>query len=424
MPQPEASVIIPVYNNWELTRQCLKSIAANTDRTKIDVIVIDNASADPTERGCPFLGKQLFGDSFTYVRNSVNRNFAGASNQGAEVGRGKFLIFLNNDTEVQPGWYEPLIRDFEEFPDIGATGPLLLYPDHTPFGRTVQHLGVTVTPFMKFPHLHLYIPEHSPLARKRRFFQIITAACMVMPRELFFLAGKFDEDFVNGFEDVDLCARLTAMGYAMTVNPASVVIHHEGKSDGRHVTDDKNYKLLAEKSLKLLKPDWHKFLAEDGNTLKISKWLTISPELSEESKTRLNLPPQSMPETELLETISAYPYWESGWDELLRRKIGDFTVLADMYTRFFPAPENLIKLVESPHVRANPDLKAQYIGRLKNYPLPANYIETASHGMRLARQFGVLDIARQCEERIARHEIFQKYDLPRLKQEIARLAQS
>lgn len=75
----ESSIVIPVYNKWDLTRQCLKSIAANTDKSRIEVIVVDNGSSDATEKSCLFLGKQLFGDFFHYIRNELNRNFAGVS---------------------------------------------------------------------------------------------------------------------------------------------------------------------------------------------------------------------------------------------------------------------------------------------------------------------------------------------------------
>lgn len=79
MTKPESSIIIPVYNKWNITRICLKNIAAYTPKNKIEVIVVDNASTDETEKGCPFLGKSLFGDAFHYIRNNENRNFAGTS---------------------------------------------------------------------------------------------------------------------------------------------------------------------------------------------------------------------------------------------------------------------------------------------------------------------------------------------------------
>ena len=142
----ESSIVVPVYNKWDLTRNCLKSIASNTDKSKIEIIVVGNASTDATQKGCSLLGKQLFGEAFHYIRNGINRNFAGASNQSAKLAPGEFVIFPNNDTEVQPSWYQPLINDFSAYPDIAATGPLLVYPDETLLGRIVQHLGIFISP--------------------------------------------------------------------------------------------------------------------------------------------------------------------------------------------------------------------------------------------------------------------------------------
>ncbi len=177
----ESSIIIPVFNQWELTRACLKALASTIKDKSVEVIVVDNASTDVTQEACPFLGKQLFGNTFRYFRCTNNMNFGPASNIGAAMAVGEYLIFLNNDTVPLPGWYQPLIDDFSRFSKIAATGPLLLYPKSEPFGHTIQHLGVVVSPFLKVGHLYEGIPADSPLARKRRFFQIITGACMVIP---------------------------------------------------------------------------------------------------------------------------------------------------------------------------------------------------------------------------------------------------
>ena len=130
----ESSIIIPVFNQWELSRACLKALASTTKGKSVEVIVVDNASTDVTPDACPFLGKQLFGGAFRYFRCTSNMNFGPASNIGAAIAVGKYLIFLNNDTVPLPGWYQPLIDDFSKFPKIAATGPLLLYPKSKPFG--------------------------------------------------------------------------------------------------------------------------------------------------------------------------------------------------------------------------------------------------------------------------------------------------
>lgn len=423
MSTPQSSIIIPVYNNWNFTRKCLKSLAANTDREKLEVIVVDNASTDATEKGCPFLGQQLFGERFTYLRNQENRNFSGACNQGAELAKGEYLIFLNNDTEVQKGWLEPLIEDFSQYPDIGATGPLLLYPDETPLGKTVQHLGIFITPFMKLGHLYGHIPARSSLVRKRRFFQAITGACLTIPRDLFFSVGKFDEEYVNGFEDVDLCARLTALGLRMTVNPDSVVVHYEGKTEGRHASDDRNYKILERKNLHNLKPDWHIFLAEDGNRLKLSQWLTVSAALSDDTSKKLHSQLNIFNEQELKEAITEMPYWEEGWNEYLRRAL-DAQIdqcLIQMYSCFFPWPENLLMLAHLPQISANQSVREEIINRLKNYPLPANYIVTARQGLEQAEKYGIGSIALQCREVIENYQHFITEVVPDIQRRVKEL---
>lgn len=252
----ESSIIIPVFNQWELTRACLKALASTIKDKSVEVIVVDNASTDVTQEACPFLGKQLFGNTFRYFRCTNNMNFGPASNIGAAMAVGEYLIFLNNDTVPLPGWYQPLIDDFSRFSKIAATGPLLLYPKSEPFGHTIQHLGVVVSPFLKVGHLYEGIPADSPLARKRRFFQIITGACMAIPRKLFIAVGLFDEKFINGFEDVDLCLRLRQQGYRMTVNPKAKVIHHKSQTPGRHQHEEANSRYLLQKCQNMFIPNW------------------------------------------------------------------------------------------------------------------------------------------------------------------------
>lgn len=271
----ESSIVIPVYNQWKFTCNCLVALKKTLEGKSCEIIVIDNGSDDETEIACPDLGAQLFGEFFHYARFDSNRNFAPASNYGANIAKGEYLVFLNNDTVPLEGWYEPLVDDFSNFPDIAATGPLLVYPESAPFGHQVQHLGVFVTPTLTVDHLYEGIPAQSLLARKRRFFQIITAACMMMRRSLFDEIGRFDERFINGFEDVDLCARLWNAGYRMTVNPDARVVHHTSRTPGRHTYEAQNWRVLTLGNRQLLTPDWHIHLAKDGLTLRLSPWQTI-----------------------------------------------------------------------------------------------------------------------------------------------------
>ncbi|WP_165078488.1 MULTISPECIES: glycosyltransferase [unclassified Desulfovibrio] len=427
MRNHESSLIIPVYNKWELTRKCLKSIAENTDLSKIQVIVVDNASSDATARGCPFLGKQLFGDSFTYIRNEANRNFAGACNQGAHAARGEFLIFLNNDTEVQAGWYEPLIGDFTTYPDIAATGPLLVYPQETPLGRTVQHLGIFISPAYTLGHLYEGIPAASPLARKRRFFQAITGACLVVRKSLFQEAGAFDEGFINGFEDVDLCARLGQKGYRMTVNPDALVIHHESQTHGRHAHEEENSRRLVGKSLLLLTPDWHLLTQNDGLFLDVTEWLTYCPMLPERTAARLDALAREAGLARIKELLVGYPFWQAGWERAIAhaptpREQGG---LFEMYLKLFHTPRTAAAAYDLGKQTGNAGLCSTSESILRSYAddTPETFLERARGSADWCRKLGLTEMLERHEAWIKNYENFTRVEYPRFAKNLLRIAE-
>ena len=200
------------------------AIAENTRDVAHEVIVIDNASSDETAQALPLL------DNIRFARNSANLGFAKASNQGAAMALGKYLLFLNNDTEPTPGWLKAMVAEVEADPAIAIVGSKLLYPD-----GTVQHGGVVfayagpepITP------LHLHARQPAAASDRRLELRAVTAACMLMRPEVFGEHGGFDEAFVNGGEDVDLCLKVWRSGHKIVFTPASVVVHHESASDGR-----------------------------------------------------------------------------------------------------------------------------------------------------------------------------------------------
>lgn len=363
-----ASIVIPLYNNWELTGVCLKSLAETLDPGSFEVIAVDNASWDATPQACPQLGRQLFGDSFHYIRNEINRNFSGASNQGARAAKAPYIVFLNNDTEVQRGWLEPMLADFTNFSDLAATGPILAYPENTPLGLSVQHLGVVFNPWLRVSHLYKGLPLASPLARKRRFFQAITAACMVIPKSLFMEIDGFDEAFVNGYEDLDLCARLWQMGYRFTVNPESLVLHCESRSEGRNVHESRNSVKMENGHLQNFAPDWHLKISDDGLVTWITNFGTpraaYPASLAGDLDSRLE---RMLPEI-LLNSVKRYPFWEKGWQRLLAqtRDLEKRQALFEMFQQIFPTPENDLSGCMLAMRRNDPASLGKYLSALKN----------------------------------------------------------
>jgi len=351
----QVSVVIPVYNKWELTAQCLESLAQTLSGVNGEIIVVDNASSDQTAEACPALGEKLFGERFVYRRCDSNLNFGPASNLGARLGRGEYLLFLNNDTLNAPGysnWIGPLLEDFSTFPNLAATGPILLYPASGPLGDTVQHLGVFVNPALKVGHLYEGIPAASPLAAKRRFFQIITAACMLTPKALFLEQGGFDERYINGFEDVDLCARLWSAGWRMSVNPEARLFHLTSQTPGRHKHERENSQLLRAASLHLLSPDWHIHLQNDGLELRLTEWQTLTPGLPPKQEKRLARLFRKDNPTRLVQMLCHNPLWHDGYARLAQQIMergdasGAHSVLLTQ-SRLHPLPDSLFALLKS-----------------------------------------------------------------------------
>ena len=254
-----AAVIIPVFNRADLTTACLSALAAHTADVDHEIVIVDNASSDETSA---VLGG-LTGD-VKVIRNDVNLGFAVACNQGARAAASDRLVFLNNDTEVWPGWLLPLLQALAD-DDVVAAGSLLLFPD-----GTVQHAGVVIAEKVGDPsplplHLPYQVSPSHPLAQRRRDVAVVTGACMAIERAAFFDVGGFDEAFWNGFEDVDLCLRLREAGGRIRYEPASVITHHESASGPeRFSRTDANTALLVERWTGRVTPDL--YVEADGRT--------------------------------------------------------------------------------------------------------------------------------------------------------------
>lgn len=227
--RPSVSIVIPAFNRAQLTRQCLDALFATTGGQTVEIILVDNASDDWTPEYLATLGERI-----RVIRNDTNRGFAHACNQGAEVAVSDQLLFLNNDTIPQTGWLEALIKGArEEQADIA--GARLLYPN-----GAIQHAGVAFGRDMGPYHIFSGFAADDPAVVRRRHLQAVTAACMLVKRDLFLQLGGFDEGYRNGFEDLDFCLKASERGARITYIPECVVIHLESASEGRKQHDAAN----------------------------------------------------------------------------------------------------------------------------------------------------------------------------------------
>jgi GT2 family glycosyltransferase/Tfp pilus assembly protein PilF len=233
----QASIIIPVFNNLALTRQCLDSIQANTPQGCFEVILVDNGSSDGTRE---FLREEEAAGRVRVLFNAENQGFARACNQGAQKARHPQLVFLNNDTVVTSGWLTALLSVAENA-GVGVVGAKLLYGD----GR-IQHAGIEFINGVP-DHPHRHASADAPEVNRFRELDMVTGACLLIRRELFLQLAGFDEAYRNGVEDIDLCLRARIAGWKVVYQPKSVVYHLEGQSAGRfdHVTQ--NLKLFFQR---------------------------------------------------------------------------------------------------------------------------------------------------------------------------------
>lgn len=222
--EPVASIIIPVFNQPGLTRDCLRSIAAVGAREPFEVIVVDDASSDPRMEALHAIA------GVTWLRNARNSGFIASCNRGAAQARGSVLVFLNNDTEVTPGWLDALLQNVQR-QDVGMVGARLVYPD----GRLQEAGGLVFADGSAWNYGRLARPD-DPRYLHRRDADYCSGAAIAIERALFRQLDGFDTRYAPAYyEDTDLAMATRAAGLRVVCVPATVV-HREGASAGTDVT--------------------------------------------------------------------------------------------------------------------------------------------------------------------------------------------
>jgi GT2 family glycosyltransferase len=228
MTTPAISVCIANWNCREMLRKCLESLLSWPQGAPLEVIVVDNASrdgaADMVEREFP---------QARIVRNESNRGFARASNQAARLATGQYLFFLNNDTEVPVLTLRRLLHYARAHPEAGMIGP-----------RLRDSLGNFQISYRSKPsvaallHRTVLLRWTGLLARSYRRYRrsgfdpfhqgpvdLLMGAAVLIPRDVFFECGQWDEDFSFGGEDLELAARI-GKRYAVLFTQVAEVKHH------------------------------------------------------------------------------------------------------------------------------------------------------------------------------------------------------
>jgi GT2 family glycosyltransferase len=219
---PEVTVVIPVYGKLAWTLACLRSIAAHPPATPVEVMVVDDASSD----GSPEILACVQG--LRLLVNPENIGFIGSCNRAAADAKGPFLLFLNNDTQVTPGWLDTLLETYREEPACGITGSRLIYPD----GR-LQEAGGLVYSDAKAWNVGRFDRRDDPRYLYRRDVDYVSGASLLISKALFDEVGGFDARYAPAYcEDMDLAFAVRALGRRVIYEPRSMVVHHEGISSG------------------------------------------------------------------------------------------------------------------------------------------------------------------------------------------------
>ena len=229
-PAPLVSLLIPTRDALEVLQKCIKSVLAHTDYPNWEIIVLDNQTTDPA--ALRYLADIAQDARIRVVRYDLPFNYSAINNFGVGVARGEIIGLLNNDVEViHADWLTELVSHAVR-PEIGAVGAKLLYSD-----GYVQHAGVVVGLGGLAGHVHRFIagdhPGYAGLAQLTQAFSAVTAACLLVRRDVYLAVGGLDEENLTvAYNDVDLCLRIRDAGFRNVWTPHALLYHHESYSRG------------------------------------------------------------------------------------------------------------------------------------------------------------------------------------------------
>jgi len=218
------SIILHCHNNIELTFQCLRSLLREVAPDDTEIIVVDDASSDETQRVLSH-----FGGLIRTIRLDPHVGRAGGNNEGARAARGEYLIFLGSDTVVLPGWLKSLVEAAGNDPQAGAVGSMLIHPDWT----LQEAGGIVWRSGEASPYGQGKSPE-DPRYNFSREVDYCNRASILVRRDLFERLGGFDVRYAPIYcEDIDICFGVRSLGYKVIYQPHSRILHFEGATAGR-----------------------------------------------------------------------------------------------------------------------------------------------------------------------------------------------
>ncbi len=232
----DVSIVIPVYNNYHYTKLCLQSILNNTQDVSYEVIIADDNSTDKTKDMDKYI------KNIKIIRNNENLRFLKNCNNAAKYASGEYILFLNNDTQVQKGWLSALVSTIKKEKDVGLVGSKLIYPD----GSLQEAGGIIYSDASGCNYGRNDNPDQLWYNYMKEV-DYISGAAIMLKKDLWNEIGGFDEEFAPAYyEDTDLAFNIRYnKGLKVIYEPKSVVVHFEGKSNGTDITSgQKRYQAI------------------------------------------------------------------------------------------------------------------------------------------------------------------------------------
>lgn len=256
----KVSVIIPTRNLGSVLDTCLRSIFEKTKYPNYEIVLLDNGSNEPETLAIIEDWQSKFPDRFVWEKHDVPFNYAKINNHAVKKAKGKYLLFLNNDTEViHDSWMDAMVEQAQR-PSIGAVGAKLLYPD-----KTIQHAGVVAGIGGVAGHSHKFFDAKADgyfdQLQTINNYSAVTAACLMCRRDVFEAVGGFEEKLAYAFNDVDLCFKIVEKGYRNIYLPHVSLYHHESKSRGYEDTPEKQKRFSKE--ITYMQERWSELISND-----------------------------------------------------------------------------------------------------------------------------------------------------------------
>jgi GT2 family glycosyltransferase len=258
--KPIVSIIIPVFSDeLDCLPRAIDSIPDRTNgQTSYEVIIV--LSSDDPDRAALSISNQK--GKVKIVQKREKLNFAKICNQGAQEARGDFLIFVSHNAVLSPGGIDALVKTAKTSDDIAVVGCKHLNPRN---GR-IQHAGISFfndAGKLKFTYIYKGVRSDTPIVNRKREFQAVSAACMLIKRRVFSEVGGFDET-LNDMEDIDLCLRIRERGMKVIYTPEAIIYNDEDVASGKKINDLEHSSVFTSRWMGRIENDLERILKEDG----------------------------------------------------------------------------------------------------------------------------------------------------------------